>query len=39
VRDVEDAFWDATVELLISKSAVSEITDSLWKDYEPLRVA
>ena len=33
-RDVEDAFKDATGELLISKSAVSEITDQLWEDYE-----
>jgi len=33
-RDVEDAFKDATGELLISKSAVSEITDQLWRDYE-----
>jgi putative transposase len=33
-RDVEDAFRDATGELLISKSAVSEITDSLWEDYQ-----
>ncbi len=33
-RDVEDAFRDATGELLISKSAVSEITDQLWADYE-----
>jgi len=33
-RDVEDAFRDATGELLISKSAVSEITDQLWRDYE-----
>jgi putative transposase len=33
-RDVEDAFWDATGELLISKSAVSEITDRLWEDYQ-----
>jgi transposase-like protein len=33
-RDVEDAFKDATGELLISKSAVSEITDRLWEDYE-----
>jgi transposase-like protein len=32
-RDVEDAFTDATGELLISKSAVSEITDRLWEDY------
>lgn len=33
-RDVEDAFRDATGEMLISKSAVSEITDQLWADYE-----
>ncbi|MGH9046411.1 MAG: IS256 family transposase [Acidimicrobiales bacterium] len=33
-RDVEDAFRDATGELLISKSAVSEITDQLWGDYQ-----
>ena len=33
-RDVEDAFRDATGELLISKSAVSEITDRLWVDYQ-----
>ena|GEM_PF-6826203 len=31
-RDVEDAFRDATGELLISKSAVSEVTDRLWED-------
>jgi putative transposase len=34
VRDVEDAFRDSTGELLISKSAVSEITDRLWADYQ-----
>jgi transposase-like protein len=33
-RDVEDAFRDATGELLISKTAVSEITDQLWVDYQ-----
>ena len=33
-RDVEDAFGDATGETLISKSAVSEITDRLWEDYQ-----
>jgi putative transposase len=33
-RDVEDAFRDATGELMISKSAVSEITDRLWEDYQ-----
>jgi putative transposase len=33
-RDVEDAFRDATGATLISKSAVSEITDRLWEDYQ-----
>jgi transposase-like protein len=33
-RDVEDAFRDATGELVISKSAVSGITDRLWEDYQ-----
>jgi transposase-like protein len=33
-RDVEDAFRDATGELLLSRSAVSEITDQLWTQYE-----
>ena len=33
-RDVEDAFRDATGELLITKSAVSDITDRLWEDYQ-----
>jgi len=33
-RDIEDAFRDATGELLISKSAVSEVTDRLWEDYQ-----
>ena len=33
-RDVEDAFRDSTGELLISKSAVSEITDQLWEEYQ-----
>ena len=33
-RDVEDAFRDATGQTLISKSAVSEITDRLWADYQ-----
>lgn len=32
-RDVEDAFKDSTGELVISRSAVSEITDRLWEDY------
>lgn len=34
-RDVEEAFRDPlTGELLLSRSAVSEITDSLWDDYQ-----
>lgn len=33
-RDVEDAFRDATGTLLISRSAVSAITDQLWEDYQ-----
>ncbi|HZD21926.1 MAG TPA: IS256 family transposase, partial [Acidimicrobiia bacterium] len=33
-RDVEDAFRDATGEFLLSRSAVSEITDRLWTQYE-----
>lgn len=33
-RDVEDAFTDATGACLISRSAVSEVTDSLWREYE-----
>jgi transposase-like protein len=33
-RDVEDAFRDPhTGEMLLSRTAVSEITDSLWEDY------
>ena len=36
-RDVEDCFRDATGELLISRSAVSEITDQLWDDYQAFR--
>ena len=33
-RDVEDAFRDVTGELVISRTAVSEITDGLWEQYE-----
>jgi transposase-like protein len=34
-RDVEDAFRDPySGELLLSRTAVSEITDSLWEDYQ-----
>lgn len=34
-RDVEEAFRDPySGEMLLSRSAVSEITDSLWEDYQ-----
>jgi len=33
-RDVEAAFTDATGECLLSRSAVSELTDQLWEDYQ-----
>jgi Transposase, Mutator family len=33
-RDIEDAFRDVTGELLISRSAVSEITGRLWAGYQ-----
>jgi transposase-like protein len=33
-RDVEDAFTDVTGVPLISRTAVSEITDRLWEDYQ-----
>jgi len=33
-RDVEDAFRDVTGELVISRTAVSQITDGLWEQYE-----
>jgi transposase-like protein len=33
-RDVEDAFRDATGDLLISRSAVTSITDRLWEEYQ-----
>jgi transposase-like protein len=33
-RDVEDCFRDSTGELVISKTAVSEITDRLWEDFQ-----
>jgi putative transposase len=33
-RDVEDAFRDVTGELVISRTAVSQITDQLWEQYE-----
>jgi transposase-like protein len=33
-RDVEDALTDATGECLLSRTAVSELTDQLWEDYQ-----
>lgn len=36
-RDVEDCFRGPDGELLLSRSAVSEITDQLWADYETFR--
>ena len=33
-RDVEEAFGEATGERLLSRTAVSELTDSLWEEYE-----
>jgi len=33
-RDIEDAFRDATGECLLTRSAVSEVTDTLWEEYE-----
>jgi putative transposase len=33
-RDIEDAFRGPGGELLISRTAVSEITDRLWEDYQ-----
>jgi hypothetical protein len=34
IRDIEDAFRGPDGELLISRNAVSEITDRLWEDYQ-----
>ena len=33
-RDIEAAFSDATGTCLLSRTAVSELTDSLWAEYE-----
>ncbi len=32
-RDIEDTFTDSSGECLISKSAVSQVTDTLWDEY------
>ena len=33
-RDVEEALTDATGECILGRSAVSELTDRLWEEYE-----
>ena len=33
-RDIEAAFTDATGRCLLSRTAVSELTDTLWQEYE-----
>jgi putative transposase len=34
VRDIEEALKEATGDPLLSRTAVSELTDTLWEDYE-----
>jgi transposase-like protein len=36
-RDIEDAFTDQTGRRLLSRAAVSEITEKLWAEYEDFR--
>ena len=36
-RDIEDAFTDETGRRLLSRAAVSEITEKLWAEYEARR--
>lgn len=33
-RDVEDALMEATGDMVLSKTAVSKVTDILWKEFE-----
>ncbi len=33
-RDIADAFTDATGSYILSKSAVSQVTEKLWRDYQ-----
>lgn len=33
-RDIEDAFREVSGEMLLSKSAVSNLTEQLWEDYQ-----
>jgi transposase-like protein len=37
VRDIEDAFKDETGRLLLSKTAVAEIGNQLWEDYQAFK--
>ena len=34
VRDIEDAFKDESGRLLLSKTAVSQLGERLWEDYQ-----
>ena len=34
VRDIEDAFKDETGRLLLSRTAVSDLGERLWADYQ-----
>jgi transposase-like protein len=34
VRDIEDAFKDETGRLLLSRTAVSQLGERLWEDYQ-----
>jgi putative transposase len=36
-RDIETAFTDATGQTVLSKSAVSEVTERLWQEYQAFR--
>lgn len=36
-RDIEAAFTDATGAIILSKSAVSEVTERLWQEYQAFR--
>jgi len=36
-RDIEAAFTDATGKSVLSKSAVSEVTEKLWQEYQAFR--
>ena len=36
VRDIEDAFKDESGRLLLSKSAVSQLGERLWEDYQAI---